>query len=280
MEYENQHWVTKSYLKAWCDPKTPNNGAYVWTVSKDSHIVSRKSPRILFSEADFYTFYDSNGNRNVDFEKWLQKIEDDFILVYRDKLGNRKPLTDADFRSVAMFIATMFARVKKQRDQQREMWQNLLDQFGELPKDTQDYLMATGKHDQIVNLRNQPMLYNIINFANVAMPFLSKMHCEILETETKPGFITSDNPCFLIDPAIYSSNPPKDWFSLFSSQAAEIIFPISPRQAISLKPNGPDIYMSIDKVPEAIDGINKLIAWNSDEFIVLNQKEYKEFWFG
>jgi hypothetical protein len=105
------------------------------------------------------------------------------------------------------------------------------------------------------------------------------MGCEIIETETNPGFITSDNPCFIIDPAIYTSKPPMSWIELFRSPTVEILFPISPKQLVSLKPTGTNRYLSVDKVPEVIDEINKIIVGNSEEFIVLNQNEFKDAWF-
>jgi hypothetical protein len=58
-EYKNQHFVTEAYLRAWCDPQTPDDGAFVWKVSKKSPSISRKSPRSLCSEVDFYTVTDS-----------------------------------------------------------------------------------------------------------------------------------------------------------------------------------------------------------------------------
>jgi hypothetical protein len=106
------------------------------------------------------------------------------------------------------------------------------------------------------------------------------MTCEIIETKTKPGFITSDNPCFIIDPAVTSPNPPKLWIELFASPTVEILFPVSSHQLISLKPKGKNLYSLIDKSPELIDEINKLTTWNADEFIVLNQKHFKNEWFG
>jgi len=280
MDYKNQHFVTEAYLREWCDPATPEGyEPYVWIVSKKDRIAKNKSPKKIFSETDFYTILDSQGNRNVDLEKALQKIESNFIAVQRDKLSRHKPLDDKEMVVVSTFIATMFARVKHQRAQQREMWQELLDEINNVPKEAFTFLKETKTYNRIENIRNQPLPYNITNFANIVVPFLSRMNCEIFETETKPGFITSDNPCFLIDPAIYTLNPPKSWIDLFSSPTVEILFPISPKQLISLKPTGQDRYSSVDKVPEAIDEINKIIVGNSEEFIVLNQKQFKDEWF-
>ena len=280
MDHKNQHFVTEAYLKAWCDPKTPKGyEPYLWIVSKKDRLAKKKSPKKVFREADFYTIIDSEGNRNVDLEKALQKIESNFMTVRRDKIRHHKPLDSREIGVVATFIATMFARVKHQRDQQREMWQELIGQMDKAPDEVHAELKKAGTYQQIIGLKNQPLPYNIVNFTNIALPFFSRMGCEILEAETKPGFITSDNPCFMIDPRIYTSNPPMSWHELFGSPTVEILFPISPKQLISLKPSGPNRYISVDKAPEAIDEINKITVQNSEEFIVLNQKEFKDSWF-
>ena len=280
MDYKNQHFVTEAYLRAWCDPKTPKGyEPYLWVVSKKDRLAKKKSPKKVFRKADFYTIIDSEGNRNVDLEKALQKIESNFMTVRRDKIRHHKPLDDREIGVVATFIATMFARVKHQRDQQRKMWQELIDEMEGSPDEVLSELKKKGTYNQIIDLKNQPLPYNIVNFTNVAAPFFSRMGCEILETEMKPGFITSDNPCFMIDPSIYTSNPPMSWHELFNSPTVEILFPISPKQLISLKPAGPNRYVSVDNVPEGIDELNKITVQNSEEFIVLNQKEFKDIWF-
>ena len=280
MDYKNQHFVTEAYLRAWCDPKTPKGyEPYLWVVSKKDRLAKKKSPKKVFRKADFYTIIDSEGNRNVDLEKALQKIESSFMTVRRDKIRHHKPLDGREIGVVAAFIATMFARVKHQRDQQRKMWQELIDQMERSPDEVLSELKKTGTYKQIIDLKNQPLPYNIVNFTNVSAPFFSRMGCEILETEMKPGFITSDNPCFMIDPSIYTSNPPMSWHELFNSPTVEILFPISPKQLISLKPAGPNRYVSVDNVHEGIDELNKITVQNSEEFIVLNQKEFKDIWF-
>ncbi|HXQ34363.1 MAG TPA: DUF4238 domain-containing protein [Anaerolineales bacterium] len=281
MTHKKQHFVTKAYLRAWCDPES-DEGSYVWVVSKREKVIHRRSPKNLFSETDFYTFVDSEGNRNVDFELKLQKNETHFLSIRHHKINRHKVLDDKEMLVVSTFIANMFARVKKQRDQQIEMWQELMDNINKLPDEVVTVLKDTPAYAEINNIRKQPILYNIEMFAKIAVPFFSKMRCEILETEAKPGFITSDNPCFMIDPALYGPNPPRSWYEVFSSPTFEVLFPISPKQLISLKHIGRNQYRLIDELPnsvDAIDAFNKIIIDNSEEFIVLNQRDFKTEWF-
>jgi hypothetical protein len=67
------------------------------------------------------------------------------------------------------------------------------------------------------------------------------------------------------------------------SPTLNILFPISPTQYVSLLRNGPDGYIDLHTQPETelelVDLINGFTATNCEEFIVVNQKTFKEKWF-
>jgi len=117
---------------------------------------------------------------------------------------------------------------------------------------------------------------------NMTLSFLSQMNCVVYETNTKPSIITSDNPCFWFDPAIYDPRKQSTFFGI-GSPTLNIILPISPKQYISLELNGPTGYKPISPDPkledELVDIINGFTATNATEFIVVNQNFYKEKWF-
>jgi hypothetical protein len=272
-----QHFVTASYLKAWCDP-TISKGKHVWLVSKDTQEIRHQSPYEIFKENDFYTVYDSNGIKLLELENKLEIIENAFVSLRRNKLEKHGILTLEDRKTISLFIATMFVRTKLQRDEQKEIWKELLDSANELPIEQSAYIKNTLQYRQIEQLHKQPMPFHIFHFVNFAMPFLIRMNCKIMETQTKPGFITSDNPCLWFDPAIFGIGQPNLFFGLGHPEL-EIILPISPSQIISLKQQGPDGYISIDSYPEAVDELNKLVVGFSEKFIVLNQSRYKKHWF-
>jgi hypothetical protein len=70
MEYKKQHYIPKSYLKAWTDPLTPSGQRpYVWLIDKDRLSIEKKSPRNILYEIDFYTVEDESGDRDVTIEK-------------------------------------------------------------------------------------------------------------------------------------------------------------------------------------------------------------------
>jgi hypothetical protein len=170
----------------------------------------------------------------------------------------------------------MFARTKFQRDVQREIWQELLDSVDELPREIASIIKETPEYKRIARLHQQPMPSHIFLFVNIVRPILLRMNCTIYETTIQPGFITSDNPCLWIDPSILYPNEPVTWFGL-GSPILEIILPISPKQCIRLVRRGPDGYHVADK--EITEAVEALVVANAEEYIVVNQKFFKEEWF-
>ncbi|MGB8982313.1 MAG: DUF4238 domain-containing protein [Anaerolineales bacterium] len=282
MEYKNQHFVTEAYLRAWCDPNTPEgHEPYVWIVSKADRKIGHKSPKNIFSETNFYTVYDSQGNRILELEHKLREVEDKFILLRDKKLQKHLPLLPDDRKTIALFVSTMFARTKFQKTMQVDVWQELLDAIDETPEGDSNFLKGTELYKQIKMLQEQPMPFHMFNFVNIAMPVLLRMNCVVYETNTKPGFITSDNPCFWVDPARFYPNEPTTWFGLGSSKL-EITLPITPEQTICLRRGGPDGYSLVHPDPqqeeEMVDLMNGFIAGASEEILVINQNIFKERW--
>ncbi|MBC7875583.1 MAG: DUF4238 domain-containing protein [Anaerolineales bacterium] len=282
MEYKNQHFIPESYLKAWCDPTTSNE-AFVWTVSKKDKKITKKSPKSLFSEDDFYTYYDANNKRYLELEHKLQEIEDRFIALRDTKLKQQVPLTSQDRQAIALFASSIFARTKRWKDDGLQIWQDYIEMVENLPSEVSLAIKASKDYKDVVNIhKNQPMLFHLFQFVNLTAPYLYTMNCAIYETKTDPGLITSDNPCFWFDPAIYNSKLPLKFFGI-GSPTLNVILPISPKQYISLEKNGIDGYINLNTRPseeiDIIDTLNSFTATNCDNLIVVNSKIYKEKWF-
>ena len=282
MEYKNQHWITEAYLKAWRDHLTPN-GAFVWVVTKNDHKVFSKAQRTLFSESDFYTTYDESGKRNLELERELKKIEDKFILLRDRKLQQHKPLSGEDRKTLALFISSIYARTKRQKEEGKEIWKDYIEMVDGLPIYLSSAIKQMPEYRDVVNLHSkQPMLFHLFSFINTTAPHLYQMRCVIYETNTMPGIITSDNPCLWFDPSVYNPHHPKTYFGI-GSPSLNIILPVSPKQFLILKNTRGDGYVDLQKNPEDeeefVDLINCFTASNCEEYIVVNQKTYKEKWF-
>lgn len=274
MEYENQHFVTEGYIKAWLDPETPQ-GAYVWVFSKRRKSIFKKSPRSLFSESDFYTVYDDKGNRILELEHKLKDIEDKFFLLRDNKLKMHKPLSPDDRLTIAMFASSMFARTKFQKEIQIDIWEEFLDVVDKMPEDISNSIKESAEYKQAKSLHKQPMPFNLYNFVNISVPVLYRMNTCIYETNDAPGFITSDNPCLWMDPALIYPSEAETWFGL-GSRKLNVILPISPSQCISLMASDFDGYKEID--PEYAKIIEELIISQAQEKIVVNKQIIKENW--
>jgi len=283
MEYKNQHFVTQAYIKAWCDPTTPNNGAFVWVVSKKDQIILRKSPKSLFSEDDFYTYYDSKNNRFLELEHKLEEIEDKFIQLRDEKIKQHIQLNESDRLTIALFASSTFARTKRWKDDGQKIWQDYVKMVDNLPQDIAKKIKELQAYKDVINIhKDQPMIFHLFNFVNLATPFLYEMNCAIYETKQEPGFITSDNPCFWFDPAIYDPNKPLTYFGI-GSPTLNVLLPITPNYFLSLEMKGAYGYIDLHTHPEneseLVDSLNNFTATNCDNFIVVNRKTFKEKWF-
>lgn len=87
MKHKKQHWIPKSYLKAWCDLNTPPyQTPYVWVFPREGGEGKNKSPKNLFYESEMYTIIEKDGERDLYLEKILSEIENQFTSVRRKVL--------------------------------------------------------------------------------------------------------------------------------------------------------------------------------------------------
>jgi hypothetical protein len=151
-----------------------------------------------------------------------------------------------------------------------------------LPRELALSIKSSKDYKDVINIhKDQPMIFHLFQFVNLTAPYLYQMNCAIYETKTEPGLITSDNPCFWFDPAVYNPGLPLTYFGI-GSPTLNVILPVSPNQYISLEKNGVDGYIDLSTRPEEIeiiDVLNNLIVMNCDELIVVNSKVFKEKWF-
>ncbi|MFZ2198417.1 MAG: DUF4238 domain-containing protein [Thermodesulfovibrionales bacterium] len=274
MDYKKQHIVTAAYLKEWCDPRTPTGYTpYVWLVSKDGQSVDNKAPQNIFNGKDFYTVFDDYGNRNLELEHYLHKIEDDFLAA-RKSIQAKRPITDIELQSIVVFIASTFVRTKLQKREQKGIWNDLLIIYQKMGIDRN----MPELYKQIENLKVQPLPYHITNFLNITVPVLLKMKFTIMVTSRATGFITSDNPVIWLDPSIWLTNKPLSFFGL-ESPYLEIILPLSPNFLAQLTWNDPEQYLFVDSQPEIVNEINKLMVDFSDEYVILNHDKPNQYWF-
>jgi hypothetical protein len=234
-------------------------------------------------EGDFYTAYDPSGNRVLELEHKLTETENKFISLRDNKLKHHRPLEPQDRMDLALFVSTMYARTKREKESGKDIWRDYLEMVEHLPPDLANMVRKTPDYQDVIRVhKDQPMLFHLYLFVNMTAPWLFSMNCAIYDTVLSPGIITSDNPCIWFDPAVYNPSIPLTYYGV-GSPTLVVVFPISPKQFLIFEQGGHDGYINLHSKPEAeeefVDDINRWTVSNCDELIVVNEKTFKETWF-
>jgi hypothetical protein len=284
-EHGNQHFVPRCYTAAWCDPDTPEEmQPYVWVFPADKREGRRRAPKNLFSETDFYTVHEDDGTRNLVVEKALAGLESEFSII-REKLARRELLSNDERTNVLTFIAAMSARTRAQRDHQREQWgrvkimmESMIEQYERATPAQRKALVEHpanrppldaeaeegGSYDDVVAMVENPMRFTLGITIEAMLPILARMSLAIIETDDDIGFVTSDDPCVLIDreahkvPPFFRHNPG------LLKKTVELSLPISPKQMTVLSWTPFQGYLQTDQ--RGVDELNRrTIAWADND---------------
>lgn len=294
-KYKKQHYIPKSYLKAWCDPNTPKNHTpYIWSFEKNSRTGKNKAPDNIFHETDLYTIWDEDGNRDLTIEHGFSGLEKQFSSIRRKKISLKKALTHDEHFLVCMFMAAMHSRTIAQIENLGNMFKPALESMENMMKHMEtatekekENLARYSSHslskesenmsyDDVKSMVEKPIETMMIPMIKTETPLLTKLDFAILCTTEKQGFITSDNPCIWIDPEAYKRP------SLYQSPALmydsiEIIFPISPNQCILLNRKGINGYIDFDV--KSVNNSNRIIRSYSHQSYISNQNITHNYWF-
>lgn len=292
MEKHEQHVIPESYLKAWCDPNAPINQNYVWHFSKDDLIGRRRGPgHRSFWEPNLYTRY-INGERNLLVEDNLAKLEGWFCEVRNEKINKRIHLSQADKSILCAFTAAMCGRTLANEKVWKPEFQDLND---EVQKKITGLSLASpenleilrspaasrnsGTPDELERLAQDPIKYLPLSFIKVFTPLFFALDLSILETETKPGFITSDNPC-VRSPSFSDLLTGPD----FLSPLIEIHLPISPTQCLFFNRQGRNGYVDLKKYGpikdiSIVSEVNQRTIERSDKYFIVNTNIQLLSWF-
>ena len=292
-KHKKQHFIPRSYLKAWCDPKTPKGQQpYVWQFSKDGKRVKNKSPENIFYENEMYTIKTENGERDLTLEHGLQSLEDKFCKI-RDQIISKNLEIDRETKFIiCAFMAAMHSRTKARRDYQKKQWQKVVDvgeklkrAFDEAKPEQREAMINMSKinsdgpslsFEDVRMLAKDPIKVSLLTQIEVTAPLLFKLEMAVFNTIGIPGFITSDTPCVWSDPKAYKRHPYCRTPALMY-ESIEITLPISPKQLILLNRQGIRGY--IDLLPPFADEINRGTRFNCDEYFIVNSNCKKEYWF-
>lgn len=287
--HKKQHYVPQAYLRAWCDPDIPKGQTpYVWVFSKGGNVGKAKAPENIFHETDFYTIKGPNGSRNLTLEKGLSQLEKAFSTLRREKLDRRAELSFRDKKILLAFSAAMFARSKFQRNHWRNEFSKASKWSGDIisaisempPEQRQHFLEGMSKlaqpppgtpqgslldfHESSNEAAKSPMQYVLSDLTASTFMESWAFDLAIFETDTIPGFITSDNPCVT---SYVRDTEPAD------SLRWRYMLPLSPKQALMLNAGGVSGYVKVP--PQIVRSTNRVIRSIASESFILNKRVLK-----
>lgn len=299
MKHKKQHYIPESYLKAWCDPDTPKGyEPYIWIVSKDGRLIKPKATSNVFHQTDLYTIM-IDGERDLTIETSLAQLEGEFVALRRDKLEKHHQLSLNDRLVICAFTAAIYSRTLASGKRWQPFWGDVANkmkrmiQWGETatpeqierirpttPPDPEDTHIVT--YDEIKQLAEEPIKSLVPTHLSMLTPLLFRLDLTIVETSTKPGFITSDDPCVWFDPELQSRPFPRG--PALISPSIEINLPISPTQSILYNRRGDNGYILLSKYGPQVDlSVVAEANWRTrrkaNEYFVVNKRIILRSWF-
>jgi hypothetical protein len=137
---------------------------------------------------------------------------------------------------------------------------------------------STISEEEMRMMALEPMQQLLAPMVNALTPLLFKMDVVVVETDSSPGFISSDHPCVWFDPEAYK-RPPAFQSPGLMYPSTEISLPISPNQMLIFKREF-EALRGYARVKETIvDQLNRRTRFSAHEFFIVNSNMKKEQWF-
>lgn len=296
LPHKRQHWIPRSYLKAWCDPTTPKgHQPYVWRFDKDGVSRARKSPKNIFHATDLYTIHLSDGTRELSIERGLSGLESEFVRIRDEVLAKERTASQKDLFLLCAFVAAMKARSRSQMQHLQGQFQETYDHMTKLketmearplherfasaqrvPRSRPRDDKRTSDYEDMKAIVQGPMGPWVVVLTNGQLPFLTRMSLIVLTTNSGTGFITSDRPCVWFDPE--SQQRPLNLRGPgLAFRSTEITMPASPTQMLLLSWTDLSGYCEVS--PTIVDAFNRRTRFYADEYFIVNREKTKPTWF-
>lgn len=224
----DQHWIPRSYLAAWADPRVPKNkGKRVHVYGRDGAYRQWSDPAQLFRRPHLYTKLGPAGEPDLRTEQMLSRIESDFARTRR-ALEKMKPIQPKHLASLAAFVAALRNRSPSAHDHISNFWKRVLSvaenveaQLAQAsPAEKEEIARAlssplSSKREpsmSIADVREAaglPIGSTVPEFLRIEAPLLAQLKLTVVKTHEELGFIASDNPVVWWDPTRASS--PRMW---------------------------------------------------------------------
>jgi hypothetical protein len=246
---------------------------YVWVFPKAGGEGRRKAPQNVFWETDMYAIRTGEEGRDLRLEKGLSGLESDFAGLRREKLEDHAALDAADQVTLAAFVAAMQARSRTQREHWRSQFSDLLATMDQVHESMMQKSSEEREHiatlsapvddrpslgrEEVAALAEAPLQQILPIALEAKLSMLLGMDLAVIETNDQPGFISSDAPCVIFDPAARERPFPFNVPGLIYP-TVEVTLPISPRQLVVYNRRGLHGYQMT--TPAIVDELLRLVV--------------------
>jgi len=269
---KKQHSVPKCYLREFVDPKTPDGyEPFIWIFDKNGKNKRKKAPKNVLTSKNIYTISIAGKTKDYSIEKGLSSIENDFAILFRQKIKNLLPLSEEEHISLCIFIATMLQRTVSQKANLEHFLDEIIS-HGE--KIAEHHGMKSRTVENLKNYRRNAHKLNILEMLPDVTQILLNMSLAFMITRSKSRFITSDDPCTLFNPKLRGQ-------SLMSpglgQKNVELTMPLSPKIALCLSWSNFRGYIDIGK--RQIEDLNRTIRAHCYKIFISSSPNKKFRWF-
>lgn len=302
MEYKKHHYIPRSYLSAWTDPKTPaGQEPYVWLVNKESLEIRRRAPKNIMFENNLYTIEDEEGGRDLSLEKLLSMIEGEFVRVRDHVIATHTPLNQSHRYILLSFVSAMYSRTPVSTARLGSFWDELLSKVKAMstwavtanPEQRASAAVVThpisgGRSypvtvEQIQTIVDAPIPSTLVPSIKAGVDAMKILDITVLETTTSPGFITSDNPVVWFDPEGHKRKEPFQGPALIYP-SIEISMAVSPRFSLLLHRRGINGYINLSShgplaEAQVVNEANWRVQIEAKDSLVVSQNTILQRWF-
>lgn len=268
-----QHLIPNCYLKAWCDPRTPETQTpYIWRIGRDGSSKKKKSPEKSFTATDRYTIALPTGEKNLMVENTLAGLENAFVSV-RAKIERKEELTQEDRATLCLFAAAMHSRTKRAGDHWQQTTQQLHDMVSSMEEQHNLEASTSRQTGRLVEIAPQ---YLVMTMLEIQAPMYFAMEMSVFVANDEFGFITSDLPCVWFNPKAHTLPPFYRSPGLAQSEI-EVTLPLTPQHLLFISHRKSPFYLTVGQ--SVVDEANRLTRAHCDTEFVSWKGETRPYWF-
>lgn len=264
MPPKRQHYVPRSYLSDFTDPKTPEGyEPYLWVYDREEQTPFARAPHKLAVRKYYYSFSPAPAERDHSVEELLGRVESAALPVLRSLANGTAPpdLGDDDRGSLAFFIGMMSVRIPGFRDSIEGFMADLMRSVAMAGASDADYFERTMRRaleeagkpipEDIESVRKfvlsgeyevkaDPVvsLQALISMSPTVASYAYRCRWRVLRAPNGSRFVTSDRPVVLVSterfPGVFG------WSTGWATPWMEATLPLGPDACLLMSLHHPE----------------------------------------